>query len=74
MAARKGAGLGQLGGRQINRALSPREPRKSVMNLDLPGLTHQGQQQGGVPGGAESKSTTPNFSGGPRKLVVSARK
>ena len=63
-AARKGVGVGQLRCRQINRAPTAREPRDSVMNKDLPGLTHQGEQQGGVPEAAESKSPPPNFSRG----------
>lgn len=72
-AARKGVGVGQLRCRKINRAPTSREPRESVMNLDLPGLTHQREQQGGVPGGCREQKPNPKFLKRFWRLVASAR-
>lgn len=62
-------GGGQLGCRQISRVPISSEPRELVINLDLPQLIQQRQQQGRTAepqggGVAKNKGTVPDFSGG----------
>lgn len=46
-------GPGRLGCRQVSRV--SREPREWVTNLDLSGLIHQRDEEGGVPGVREEQ-------------------